>query len=267
MPFVQVSAAWTVALDHFFMIAQILVVEPSPHLREMICALLRGIEIDTSMLDDVSMLPAHVIATPPALIVLRVEQPATAAYTALGALRRAGCDMPVIVLSSSAVVADKIVALEIGADDYLVEPFEPLELIARVRRAVRRHATKRSGPHPGPRIPERFAFGGIEVDFASRRATREGRDLGLRVSEFALLELFISQPMRILSRTAILSLLGQNAAGRSERGLDVLIFRLRNLIEDAVGDYRYIRTVRGKGYMFVPLGTLEDNQAQPPPPI
>ncbi|AOJ37640.1 two-component system response regulator [Burkholderia lata] len=246
------------------MATQVLVVESNPCTRDMIRALLRSVQIDTAAFDDVSMLPTRVAAVPPALIVLRVEQPATPAYMALRALRRAGCDIPVIVLSRSAQAPDKVVALEIGADDYVVEPFEPMEFIARVRCAMRRHAANRPQRPRASGIPAPYAFGDIEVDFANRRASRAGRDLGLRASEFTLLELFITQPMRVLSRTEILVLLGLKTAGRSERGLDVLIFRLRNLIEQAVGDYRYIRTVRGKGYMFVPLGTLADDGPAPP---
>ncbi|MCR4470595.1 winged helix-turn-helix domain-containing protein [Burkholderia sp. SCN-KJ] len=241
------------------MATQVLVVEPDPRMRDRIRALLRGCQIDTSALDDVSMLLAHVSAAPPTLIVLRVERPATTFYMALGALRRAGHDMPVIVISRDAQVVDKVVALEIGADDYVVEPFEPMELVARVRSAMRRYAPNRPELPRGPGNAETYAFGDIEVNFVTRRATRAGDDLGLRASEFALLELFISQPLRVLSRAEILALLGLTVAGRSERGLDVLIFRLRNLIEQAVGDYRYIRTVRGKGYIFVPLGTLADD--------
>ncbi|WP_071334277.1 response regulator transcription factor [Burkholderia contaminans] len=248
------------------MAIQVLVVESDPHTRDMIRAFLRDCRIDTSVLDDVSMLLPHVSAAPPTLIVLRVERPATTVHMALGALRRAGHDMPVIVISRGAHVVDKVVALEIGADDYVVEPFEPMELVARVRSAVRRYAPTRLPPPREPGFPEPYAFGDISVNFATRRATRAGDDLGLRASEFALLELFISRPMRVLSRAEILALLGRNAAGRSERGLDVLIFRLRNLIEQAVGDYRYIRTVRGKGYMFVPIDTPADaDDAQPPP--
>ncbi|HDR8861584.1 TPA: response regulator transcription factor [Burkholderia territorii] len=247
------------------MTTRVLVVEPDPRVRDMMRALLRGCQIDSSALDDVSLLLAHVTEAPPTLIVLRVERPATAFHMALGALRRAGHDMPVIVISRDAQVVDKVVALELGADDYVVEPFEPMELVARVRSAMRRYAANRAEPVRAGGKPESYAFGDIEVNFVSRRATRAGYDLGLRASEFALLELFISQPMCVLSRAEILALLGLNVAGRSERGLDVLIFRLRNLIERAVGDYRYIRTVRGKGYIFVPLGTLADDDADLPP--
>ncbi|AOJ26539.1 MULTISPECIES: response regulator transcription factor [Burkholderia] len=240
------------------MATHVLVVEPDPRMGDRIRALLRGCQIATSALDDASRLLAHVTATPPTLIVMRVERPATTFYMALGALRRAGHDMPVIVISRDAQVLDKVVALEIGADDYLVEPFDPMELIARVRSAMRRYAPNRPVSVRAPVNPESYAFGDIEVNFVTRRATRAGQDLGLRASEFALLALFISQPMRVLSRAEILALLGLSVAGRSERGLDVLIFRLRNLVEQAVGDYRYIRTVRGKGYIFVPLGRLAD---------
>ncbi|MDN7587909.1 response regulator transcription factor [Burkholderia seminalis] len=241
------------------MATHVLVVEPDPRMRDRIRALLRGCQIATSALDDASRLLAHVTAAPPTLIVMRVERPATTFYMALGALRRAGHDMPVIVISRDAQVVDKVVALEIGADDYVVEPFDPMELIARARSAMRRYAPNRPAPVRGPVNLESYAFGDIEVNFVTRRATRAGRDLGLRASEFALLALFISQPMRVLSRAEILALLGLSVAGRSERGLDVLIFRLRNLVEQAVGDYRYIRTVRGKGYIFVPLGRLADD--------
>ncbi|WP_322085220.1 response regulator transcription factor [Burkholderia sp. BCC1999] len=248
------------------MATQVLVVEPNPRMRDRIHALLRGCQIATSTLDDASRLLAHVTAMPPSLIVLRVERPTTTFYMALGALRRAGHDMPVIVISLDAQVVDKVVALEMGADDYVVEPFDPMELVARVRSAMRRYASNRPGAVRGPANPESYAFGDIEVNFVTRRATRAGYDLGLRASEFALLELFISQPMRVLSRAEMLTLLGRTLAGRSERGLDVLIFRLRNLVEHAVGEYRYIRTVRGKGYIFVPLGTLAEDADPSPHP-
>lgn len=241
------------------MATHVLVVEPDPRMCDRIRALLRGCQIATSALDDASRLLAHVTAAPPTLIVMRVERPTTTFYMALGALRRAGHDMPVIVISRDAQVVDKVVALEIGADDYVVEPFDPMELIARMRSAMRRYAPNRPAPAHGPVNLKSYAFGDIDVNFVTRRATRAGQDLGLRASEFALLALFISQPMRVLSRAEILALLGLSVAGRSERGLDVLIFRLRNLVEQAVGDYRYIRTVRGKGYIFVPLGRLADD--------
>ncbi|HDR9250597.1 winged helix-turn-helix domain-containing protein [Burkholderia vietnamiensis] len=242
------------------MLTKVLVAEPDRRMRGMIRALLRGCDIAMLVLDDVSMLRARVAAVAPALIVLRIEPPGTAVCAALDALRCAGCDLPVIVLGSSAQLADKLVAFEAGADDYLVLPFEPMEFVVRVRCAIRRHAAR------APRHVDRYAFGDIDVDFVTRRATRAGEDLGLRASEFALLEVFIAQPMRVLSRAEILARLGPAVAGRAERGLDVLIFRLRNGVEGALGDYRYIRTVRGRGYIFVPLGVLPDDDLQAPPP-
>ncbi|MBU9665997.1 response regulator transcription factor [Burkholderia multivorans] len=239
----------------------VLIVDPDGHTCEALGALLRGCQIDASTLADVSLLTARVTEAPPAMIVLRVAHAAVDAHAVLGALRAAGHDMPVLVLSRSRDVVDKVVALEIGADDYLVDPFEPMELVARVRSALRRYRARRP-PVPRPDTRPSYTFGGIAVDFENRRATRAGRDLGLRDSEFALLDVFVSRPMCVLSRSEILALLGPRAAAKSERGLDVLVFRLRGLIENAVGGYRYIRTVRGKGYMFVPLGTLTDDDVR-----
>ncbi|NTX31939.1 response regulator transcription factor [Burkholderia pyrrocinia] len=246
------------------MTIQVLVVEPDLGMRDMIRAFFHGCQLRTSALHDVSMLLACVAAEPPSLIVLRIGDPGISAYTALREMRGAGHDMPVIVLSDSAAVVDKVIALEAGADDYLVDPFDLMELVARVRRAARRYRSSGAGAAGAAGQPERrepYRFDEIEVDFVNRRATRAGTDLGLRASEFALLELFVSHPMQVLSRAAILSLLGQNAEGRSERGLDVLVFRLRSLIEHAVGDYHYIRTVRGRGYIFVPSWALADDNA------
>lgn len=243
------------------MTIQVLVVEPDPGMRDMIRAFFHGCQLRTSALHDVSMLLASVAAEPPSLIVLRIGDPGVPAYTALRELRGAGHDMPVIVLSDSAAVVDKVVALESGADDYLVDPFDLMELVARIRSAARRYRSSGAGAAGQPERREPYRFDEIEVDFLNRRATRAGTDLGLRASEFALLELFVSHPMLVLSRTEILALLGQNAEGRSERGLDVLVFRLRSLIEHAVGDYHYIRTVRGKGYIFVPSCASADGDA------
>ncbi|MGS0893188.1 winged helix-turn-helix domain-containing protein [Burkholderia stagnalis] len=234
------------------MVTQILVVEPDPGVCDTIRAFLLDCQLGTSTLHDASMLPARVAAEPPSVIVLRVDHPGVRVYAVLRKLREAGHDMPVIVLSGSAAVADKVVAFEIGADDYLVDPFDPIELVARVRSAARRYRSGRPGVRAQLERRAPYRFGEIEVDFLSRKAMRAGRDLGLRASEFALLDVFVSHPMHVLSRTEILALLGQNAEGRSERGLDVLVFRLRSLIEQAVGSYHYIRTVRGKGYVFVP---------------
>ncbi|WP_260436198.1 winged helix-turn-helix domain-containing protein [Burkholderia sp. Bp9143] len=231
------------------MTTHILVVEPDHTVRDMLRACFHKYQIEMSVLYDASLLLARMEKEIPSAIVLRADQPVSDAHGTIGRLRQAGHDMPVIVLSRSPDIADKVLALEFGADDYLVDPINPTELAARIRSVLRRF---NASPQATPEIRECYRFGDIEVDFLARRVYRAGQDLGLRESEFALLKVFVLHPMRALTRTNMLSLLGKTALEQSERGLDVLVFRLRALIEQASDSHRYIQTMRGKGYIFVP---------------
>jgi two-component system phosphate regulon response regulator OmpR len=174
-------------------------------------------------------------------------------------LRSAGYDVPVIMVSKSTDVIDKIIAFEMGADDYLVEPFDVRELTARIRNVLRRRT---SVVFAAPEIRERYAFGNYLVDFATRRLIKDGEDVGLRSSEFALLKMFVTNPLKILSRSSIIGLLGKRDSGHAERGLDVLVFRLRSILEPDPTNPCYIQTLRGRGYIFVPC----DEASEPAKP-
>ncbi|WP_396333135.1 winged helix-turn-helix domain-containing protein [Burkholderia anthina] len=236
------------------MTIQILVVEPATEVRDALRACFSKNQIEMSVLYNLPSLLPRLDKELPSAIVMRAEQPIDGLKAALRQLRDAGHEMPVIVVSRSADVVDKIVALELGADDYLVDPFDPHELVARIRCVLRRCT---ANPYRLPDEGNRYQFGEIEVDFCARRVYMAGRTLSFRESEFLLLKVFASHPMRVLSRMNLLSLLGKNSLQQSERGLDVLVFRLRTLIEHTTG-HRYIQTVRGRGYIFVP--TLLDER-------
>ncbi|MBY4868822.1 DNA-binding response regulator [Burkholderia sp. Bp9017] len=240
------------------MTTRILVLEPNRGLRDTLRACLHKYRIEMSALRDPSSLLAHVGKEMPSAIVLRADRPFDDVYVALRKLRAAGYEMPVIMLSRDANIAEKIDALELGADDYLIDPFYPMELVARIKCVLRRYAAY---VQELPAARETCRFGDLEVDFVTRCARRNGCDIGLRASEFALLEAFVLRPMRVLSRANLLALLGKDALEQSERGLDVRVFRLRSVIQRGARPHRYIRTVRGRGYMFVPPVTAPASDA------
>ena len=148
---------------------------------------------------------------------------------------------------------DRIVGLEIGADDYLPKPFNPRELVARIHAVLRRRA---AAPPPGaPAVTEeRVRFGSVEINLATRELTRAGISTQLTTGEFALLKVLVTNPRMPLSRDKLMEM----ARGREyevfDRAIDVQISRLRKLVEIDPAKPRHIQTVWGFGYVFVPDG-------------
>ena len=186
------------------------------------------------------------------LIVLDLMMPGVDGLTALRKLRASGDDIPVIMLTARADDVDRIVGLELGADDYLGKPFNPRELLARVQAVLRRRKTLPSAAAPEQREP--FSFGRFTLDFQSRTLHQEGKPLTLSGSEFALLKIFVNHPMRTLTRERLLELLHGPEYDGTDRGIDVQVWRLRRILETDPSVPRFIQTVRGRGYVFVPDG-------------
>lgn len=157
---------------------------------------------------------------------------------------RARSDVPVIVLTARGEEADRVMGLELGADDYLAKPFSPRELLARIRAVVRR-ARGQAGP-------ERSAVrvGGLLVDPASMRATLDGRELPLTAYEFALLEALARRAGRVLSREQLMELAKGSAEESFDRSVDVHVSRLRQKLGEDPKRPRLIKTVRGAGYVL-----------------
>jgi two-component system phosphate regulon response regulator OmpR len=151
--------------------------------------------------------------------------------------------IPVVMLTARGDVTDRIVGLELGADDYLPKPFEPRELLARLQAVLRR----------GARIDseERTRIGPLDVNWATRSVHMNGRDLALTTAEFELLQLLVRNRSRVLSRDRILDKMRGIDWEAYDRSIDVLISRLRQKLGDDPKCPTFIRTVRGAGYLFI----------------
>ena len=158
---------------------------------------------------------------------------------------------PIIIVSGRQAEADRVMALELGADDYLTKPFGPRELLARIRAVLRRYQVA-AELLPARRDERRaYRFGGWELNLRSRRLTSpQGERVDLTNGEFNLLQGFCAAPQRVLTREQLLELSRLNSAEVYDRSIDVQILRLRRKIEPDPARPRFIRTERGTGYVF-----------------
>jgi len=165
---------------------------------------------------------------------------------------RARTDVPIIMVSGKGDPIDRVVGLELGADDYISKPFNLREVVARVRAVLRRHEPARSrGLILDAAASERLAFGNWVLDLAKRELEKaDGSLRELTTGEFNLLELFLRRPNRVLSRDEIMDLLKGHDWSPLDRSIDALVGRLRKKIEPDLDKPCHIKTVRGAGYMF-----------------
>jgi DNA-binding response OmpR family regulator len=155
-------------------------------------------------------------------------------------------DLPVIMLTARGEEADRIVGLELGADDYVTKPFSPRELVARVRTVLRR------GSAEGERTAERIRFGDIEIDAAAREVLKRGEALRLTAREFDLLLFLARHPRRVFSRDQLMSRVWGYAPAFDSGTITVHVRRLREKIEDEPARPCYLETVWGVGYRLSP---------------
>ena len=228
---------------------QVLIVDDDPVVRDLLCRFLQSNGLDVSVLHDGTHLQRRLERERPSVVVLDIMMPDTDGLRALTSLRASGDDIPVIFVTARGTVADRIVGLSLGADDYLTKPFDPRELLARIHTVLRRRGPATTS---APEARKRFSFGPFELDFTTRTLLRDGNRLALRDSEFALLKIFVNNPYKVLSRVLIHDLVHRDDLAFRDRSLDVPIWRLRRVIEDDPSNPRYVQTVRGKGYVFVP---------------
>jgi two-component system phosphate regulon response regulator OmpR len=240
----------------------ILVVDDDPVVRELVSEYLLGRGFKVSTLEHGMALQSTLQNERPALVVLDIMMPELDGISALRALRVAGDDIPVILLTARADPIDRVIGLELGADDYLGKPFEPSELVARIRTVLRRRGTIAPSA-PEQRAP--YRFGRFEVNFPARELRRDGERIPLRSSEFAMLKVFVTHAMTVLTRAQLLEKLHGNSELHRNRSLDVSIWRLRRLIEVDPSEPRYVQTVWGRGYVFVPDGEIGAAERNTPP--
>ncbi len=161
------------------------------------------------------------------------------------------------MLTAKGEEVDRIVGLEMGADDYLPKPFNPRELVARINAVLRRRAAP---PPPGaPSAEEEIVqFGSIALSLATRELTRNGTVTPLTTGEFALLRILVKHPRQPMSRDKLMELARGREYDVFDRSIDVRISRLRKLVEDDPAKPRHLQTVWGFGYVFVPDGKKAD---------
>ncbi|MEX3009479.1 response regulator [Hoeflea sp. TYP-13] len=167
---------------------------------------------------------------------------------------RANLAFPVIMLTGTGDEVDRIVGLETGADDYVMKPYNPRELIARIRAVLRRYSQTHSEPALSEQADseEVVRFGQFFVDMGQRCLCRnEGEEIPLTNSEFRLLEFFVKNPNRVIERELLLDVLGSDLSRYVDRTIDVLILRLRRKIEPVPSKPVHLQTRRGLGYIFV----------------
>lgn len=180
---------------------------------------------------------------PPEIVILDVMLPEMDGFAVCRKVRETS-RVPIIMLTARGEVMDRILGLELGADDYLAKPFEPRELVARVQAVLRRGVAcdKRE---------ERVRVGNLDVDWSTRCARLGGRDLGVTGAEFELLGLLVHHPGRVLSRERIMDGTRGIDWEAYDRSIDVLVSRLRQKLGDDAKHPVFIRTVRGAGYVFI----------------
>lgn len=181
-------------------------------------------------------------SAPPDVLILDVMLPDVDGFTLCRKIRESS-RVPIVMLTARGDVTDRIVGLELGADDYLPKPFEPRELLARMQAILRRGADGET--------QERLRLGDLDVNWAKRSAHMSGRDLGLTSAEFELLGLLVRNRGRVLTRDRIINETRGIDWEAFDRSIDVLISRLRQKLGDDPKHPAFIRTVRGAGYLFV----------------
>ncbi len=224
--------------------ATVLVVDDEPTIREVVVSYLRRDGYETLEAADGDRARELIESRSPSLVVLDVMLPGTDGL-ALCRWIRSRSSLPVILLTARGEEVDRIVGLELGADDYVTKPFSPRELSARVRTVLRR-----SGPD-APRH-ERLAAGELVIDAATREVTKGGRPVRLTAKEFDLLWFLAGHPRRVFSRDQLMSRVWGYESAFDTGTVTVHIRRLREKIEVDSSRPRLLETVWGVGYRFSP---------------
>ncbi|MEE9254793.1 MAG: response regulator [Pseudomonadales bacterium] len=236
---------------------RLLVVDDDEELRELTDQYLSGQGFEVVTVQDGPTMDECLAAQQFDMIILDLMLPGEDGLSIAKRLKSAGT-IPIIILSAQGDEVDRIVGLEVGADDYLPKPFNPRELLARIRAVLRRTASQPVAPNPADE--ELFRFGDYTLDVQAHRLTRADEVVSLTSGEFDLLLVLVRHPNRVLDRDRILDLLTGAERSPFDRSIDVRVTRLRSKIEADASNPQYIKTVWGKGYMFCPDSTRSTAQ-------
>ncbi len=227
---------------------QLLIVDDDPGIRDLLCQYLgeQGFRVDA--VADGETMDTWLSRNKADLVILDLMLPGEDGLSIARRLR-VEHKLPIVMISARGEETDRIVGLEVGADDYLPKPFNPRELLARIRAVLRRNwPTGTVESSDGPT----FRFGPFRLELDKRLLYRDTDEIDLSRAEFDLLSVLVRHPDRVLSRDFIMDCLGGNDRDPFDRSIDVRVTRLRHKIEDDPARPRFVRTVWGIGYQFTP---------------
>ena len=229
--------------------ARVLLVEDDEGLAELISEYLgrNGLEMHWIKRGDVAIEKTHELD--PDLLLLDVMLPGLDGFEICRELRARGATLPIMILTARDEDFDRVVGLELGADEFIPKPVQPRVLLAHVRAILRRAGMRAGAP---PATGDMIVFGGLEIDVASRAARMAGKAVDLTSSEFDLLCLLARHAGKVLSRNDILNKLRSLDYDGSDRSVDCRIYRLRRKLGDLVDTSERIKTIRNVGYLFSP---------------
>jgi two-component system phosphate regulon response regulator OmpR len=232
---------------------KILVVDDDARLRDLLNRYLTEQGFSVRTVTDATDMNRQLARERYDLMVLDLMLPGEDGLSICRRLRGGNENMPIIMLTAKGDDVDRIVGLEVGADDYLPKPFNPRELIARIQAVLRRRPEPPppGAPSSGTEIVE---FGPFRFNLASRSLSRGEADVPLTTGEFALLKVLVQHPRTPLSRDKLMEFARGREFGAFDRSIDVQVSRLRRLIESDPGKPAFIQTVWGFGYVFIPDG-------------
>ncbi|MFZ9651792.1 MAG: response regulator [Gammaproteobacteria bacterium] len=227
---------------------RILVVDDDPELRMLLEKYLGRYDFEIATLPDAADVERRLARFRPDVLVLDLMLPGEDGLSVCKRLRGRGETVPIIMLTARDEPFDRVLGLELGADEYIGKPFEPRELVARIDALLRRARL----PVAAPDISENVRVGDWIFDRASRELLRGQERVSLTSGEFALLKALTDHPLEPLRRDQLLALARDSAQELSDRAIDVQVSRLRKYLEQDPRAPRYIQTVWGVGYVFVP---------------
>jgi two-component system phosphate regulon response regulator OmpR len=235
----------------------VLIVDDDPAVRDMLTEYLASHGYEVAQADGGAAMRAALERGVPDVVLLDVGLPGEDGLT-LARYLRERYDLGIIMVTGAGEVVDRIVGLEMGADDYIAKPFDPRELWARLKSVMRRAQGRAApataaGSPASPAADERLPVGRCLLDLKSHQLfERDGAEVPLTSMEYELLRVFAEHPKQVLSRDRLLTLTRNREWEPFDRSIDIRIARLRRKIEEDPENPRAIRTVRGAGYMFVP---------------
>ncbi|KJV06420.1 response regulator [Methylocucumis oryzae] len=232
---------------------KILIVDDDPEIRTLLTRYLTGEGLTVRAVENGVAMRRLLEREAFDVLILDIMLPGEDGLSLCARLRADGFFLPILMLTAKGQDIDRIIGIELGADDYVAKPFNPRELYARIKSLLRRQAYAKI---PGtPELTEEMTLvGSYKLDSRQRALLKDDLTVALTTGEFALLTALVSHPMKAQSRERLLEQSRSRDNDVSDRSIDVQIRRLRKIIEDNPADPKYIQTVWGFGYVFVPTG-------------